>query len=262
MLFAVLQALAFIALPNDEQRAWIFFALSVVFAIVSSMLGVYVRRLRKERTDLENRLHQDSEEIVDQSLEYDSLSSLLKTCQFIDENLITNLGSDQPTRERRRRCVDLVLEGCRDNVLPNIEKTGRRLAFLEFSERERRFHVLAHRGLTHESIRDVADNLSYDNGLAGRTLQLRATVIIPDVDISEAKTHGWVRVGSSLRHQCIACIGVWLNDHPVGVISIDCNEKHAITAGDLDVLEDLAEKIRLIYAIFPDQRRNSRQPLS
>jgi len=255
LIAAAFQLAIFSFLNNDNTRAWIFLILSIVLVLCISLCGVYIHRLRKYSRQLESLINSDSEAIARQQLEFDDLSSLFKVCHFIDENLVTFLSTKQSARERLRRCVDLVMEGARDNVLHEVHIQDRRIAFLEYQEDSRRFSVLAHRGLTSESIRDVAENLTFDNGLAGRVLQLRESVTINDVDAPAAVKDGWVRVGTTLRHSCIAAVGVWLNDRPVGVICVDCKEKNRLTQTDVDVLESLTYKIRLAFAIFDSKSK-------
>jgi GAF domain-containing protein len=181
-------------------------------------------------------------------------TNLKRSSRGVDEMIISCLQqSDQDLKARREDCINIVLQACRQNILPDIPIDERRIAFLRYPQTSESFTLVKGLGIAHESRDDVKRRLTKNDGVAARCIQLQQSVYLPDVqNIQEARDKGYVATSSVARFRSIVCTGIWINERAVGVISADCNQPDAFSEADIGVLEHFADKLRLVYSAFPD----------
>lgn len=236
-----------------EQKALLYFSVIIVLALSSLATTVYILYLRDKLHERNQQLKDVTEESALLILEAESAREIEQSSQGVDEVILQAMhNKDDGDKEKRDDCILIIMIACQQNILPGIDQNERRVAFLEYPRTGDAFTLVEGCGLAHESRLDVKRNLTKTTGAAAFAIATKFPVIINDIRNSEdAQRKGYKPSSSQERFRSLLCVGVWLNDEPIGVISADCMEPNAFSDSDIKVLQRFARKIRIAYTLFP-----------
>ena len=226
----------------------------LLIALVVGLVRILIHRQR------ENDLIKG--DLVDEMTANSAWGDLVESMRFIDDEAMKRLASEADSEGCLKQVVEAILAAGVNNILATYGWEEWRSVFLELQydldpQPTDKFIVVAERRHTAESLADIREHLSYGRGLAGTVLQDRRASLkyLPNIEAAEAREAGYIQTGSVSRHKSIVCSAVWVNDKPIGVLSIDCEHYGAFTDWDLWIIEQIyTNKIRLAYCVFRSSR--------
>lgn len=234
-------------IPRQIRELTLLLAI-VILGTLSLAQIFYARHLWRQRKELLDGVEISTVLMDTQRLELLAWAQLDQSSRSVDEFLTNILGrKDLSNSEKRWRCIQYIVVACRDNVLPGIGPQGKRLSYLEYSDSTTQFTAIA---WVPNQAHEFRNQLTRNSGLAGRAIQEPGCHYVEDIDSPKALEKGYVRGGPTI-YKSIVCLGVRVNDVPVGVIAAQCIEKEAFTEVDCQMLERFGQKIELVYCAFP-----------
>jgi GAF domain len=167
----------------------------------------------------------------------------------LDSMLVAHCrGSLSQNEERLSSCLDLLLLFARNHIAPGREKV---ISYLAYDVANDGFRRVARCPSQSTGQSSTVSRMNMGNSLAGRALKEGKVQHYGDVTSRSAKeggfdnTLGRQRIGSTIQAPVLAT-----DDRPLGVLGCDCDDSHAFSTGDVELLQLLASKVCLTYAMF------------